>query len=228
MKRLCSIDLGGKSLEYLLDIGRRSNAYLSVRDGIVTVRLPLGGTISDAERLILSHRAWLDNKLNAQSERSRLPQSFQNGESFSLLGDRCSLSIVESPEYREPELKDGVLTVYTAKGMTPADAERLFQRYITDLCEKRVKQAFDVYSPRLGLAPRRITLKRMTSRWGSCTSNGNISINVGVICFEQECIDYVVIHELCHLKHMDHGEDFWALVSTCCPDYKRLRDRMKH
>lgn len=228
MKRLCSIDLDGANLDYLLDIGRRSNAYLNVKDGVVTVRLPLGGTKSDADRLILSHRDWLQSKLNAQSDRSRLPQSFENGENFSLLGQQCSLSIVESAEYKEPQLSDGVLTVYTGRGMTRADAERLFLRYINDLCEKRVRQAFDEYSPRLGLTPRRVTLKRMTSRWGSCSSNGNISINVGVICFEQECIDYVVIHELCHLKHMDHGEDFWRLVSTCCPDYKRLRDRMKH
>lgn len=229
MKKLCSIDLDGANLDYLLDIGRRSNAYLNVKDGVLTVMLPLNGTQKDAERLIQKHREWLDNKLNDQSERSRLPQEFVDGESFSLLGKRCTLRVVEiSTEYKQPELGDGELIVYIAESMNRADAQRLFLRYIYDFCEKRVRQAFDIYSPQLGLSPRRITLKQMTSRWGSCSSNGNISINVGVICFEQECIDYVVIHELCHLKHMDHSAAFWKLVSTCCPDYKRLRERMKH
>ena len=147
---------------------------------------------------------------------------------FSLLGRKVTLRITDSAEYREPELADGVLTVYAAKTMTRADAQRLFSRYVCGICEECVMRAFNKYSPKLGLSPKKITFKYMTSRWGSCSSNGNISINIRVVCFEQECIDYVVIHELCHLKHMDHSERFWALVSTCCPDYKRLRERMKH
>lgn len=228
MKKLCSIDLDGETLDYLLDIGKRSNAYLNVKDGVVTVRLPLSGTRTDAEKLILSHKEWLKEKLSSRSERSRLPESFENGENFALLGKKRSLRICLSAEYKPPELTDDELIIYTAKDMTRADAERLFQRYIYDLCEKCVRQALEKYSPRLELAPKRITLKKMSSRWGSCSSNGSISINVGVVCFEQECIDYVVIHELCHLKHMDHSADFWQLVSTCCPDYKRMRERMKH
>ena len=112
--------------------------------------------------------------------------------------------------------------------MGAEDVRRLFRRFVYSLCEERVRLSFDKYTAKLGLYPKRVTFKKMVSRWGSCSVSGNISINVDVICFEQECIDYVVIHELCHLKHMDHGADFWALVSTCCPDYKRLRERMKH
>jgi hypothetical protein len=228
MKKLCSITLDGEQLDYLLDIGKRSNSYLCVKDGVLTVRLPLNGSQRNAEEMILSHRDWIRQKLASSTDKSRLPQSFCDGESFALLGRQCTLQISRSESYREPELNENVLTVYVSPAMTDADAARLFSRYICELCEKRVKLAFDKYVPVLGLAPKKITLKKMTSRWGSCSSSGNISINIGVICFGQECIDYVVIHELCHLKHMNHGEEFWKLVSTCCPDYKAMREKMKH
>lgn len=228
MKTLCSMTLDGKELEYLLDVGRRSNAYLSVKDGVLTVRLPYGGTPQRAEQLIGEHGEWLREKLESSKDRSRLPEEFSDGESFSLLGKKRRLRIAESAEYREPELTDDALTIYIHEGMGGEDVRRLFRRFVYGLCEQRVRQAFAEYTEKLGLYPKRVTFKKMVSRWGSCSAGGNISINVDVICFEQECIDYVVIHELCHLKHMDHSADFWALVATCCPDYKRLRERMKH
>lgn len=228
MKKLCSITLDGERLDYLLDIGKRSNSYICVKDGVVTVRLPLNGSQRNAEELLIAHGGWLHSKLKQSEDKSRLPRNFSDGESFSLLGQRFRLQIAESAEYMEPLIENGVFTLYTAPGMTKDDAGRLFMRYICEVCEKRVKQAFDKYIPILGLAPKKITIKKMSSRWGSCSSNGNISVNIDVVCFEQECIDYVVIHELCHLKHMDHGEKFWKLVSVCCPNYKALRERMKH
>ena len=228
MKTLCSMTLDGKELEYLLDIGRRSNAYLSVKDGVLTVRLPYGGTPQRAETLIREHGEWLKEKLESSKDRSRLPEEFSDGESFSLLGKKRRLCIKESEEYREPLLEEDSLTIFIHGGMSAEDVRRLFHRFVYGLCEEQVKLAFAKYTERLGLYPKRVTFKKMVSRWGSCSANGNISINVDVVCFEQECIDYVVIHELCHLKHMDHSADFWALVATCCPEYKRLRERMKH
>ena len=228
MKQLYTYTGQGESFDYLLDVGRRSKAYLSVKDGVLTVRLPYGGTRAAAEEFIGRSLDWIKKNLERSQDRSHLPKGFTDGEDFSLLGKKRALRIAESPAYREPELSDTELIVYVAPGSSRADAVRLSQRYIVELCEKRVRQAFDKYTAILGLHPRKITLKKMTSRWGSCSSNGNISINVDVICFAQECIDYVVVHELCHLKHMDHSADFWRLVSTCCPNYKQLREIMKH
>ena len=112
MKTLCSTTLDGRELEYLLDIGRRSNAYLSVKDGVLTVRLPYGGTPQRAEALIIEHSEWLKEKLESSKDRSRLPEEFSDGESFSLLGTKRQLRIAESDEYREPLLTDDSLTIF--------------------------------------------------------------------------------------------------------------------
>lgn len=228
MTTICTIKLDGNDLEYLLDIGKRSKAYLVVKDGLVTVRLPYNGNKSMAEELLRRNTDWLYEKLESSKDKSRLPEIFSDGENFSLLGKKRRLTVCESPEYKDPQLNDDELVIYVQQSMTADDVKRLALRYVYGICEERVRAAFEKYTEILGLYPKRVTFKKMVSRWGSCSSNGNISINVGVVCFEQECIDYVVVHELCHLKHMNHGAEFWELVSTCCPDYKRLRDRMKH
>lgn len=228
MKALFSTELDGTELEYILDIGKRSNAYLSVKDGRLTVKLPYGGTRDKAEGLIAAHKDWVIKKLQSTAQKSRLPENFIDGETFDLLGNKVRLGVEYAAQYRPPHLSDGRLTVYIREGMDACDVKRLFTRYIYQLCEDNVMNAFKRYGDILGLYPSRVTLKNMVSRWGSCSSNGSISINVNVICFEQKCIDYVVIHELCHLKYMDHGSQFWELVETCCPCHRQIREIMKH
>ena len=76
---------------------------------------------------------------------------------------------------------------------------------------------------RLGLAYRRIALKEMRTRWGSCSVKGNLNFNWKLILMPEPVIDYVVVHELTHLKEMNHGKKFWALVEKECPDWRERR-----
>jgi predicted metal-dependent hydrolase len=89
----------------------------------------------------------------------------------------------------------------------------------TDL-EPRVRDLAD----RHGLNPGRITWRNQKSRWGSCSSNGNLSLNVRLLLLDRPVCDYVLLHELAHLEHPNHSRAFWARVETMCPDY-RLRER---
>ena len=76
-------------------------------------------------------------------------------------------------------------------------------------------------------ALRRVFIKNSKSRWGSCSSAGNLNFNYKLLFLPQELADYVVVHELCHLRHFNHGPEFWALVSQACPDYKSLRKALR-
>ena len=98
------------------------------------------------------------------------------------------------------------------------------QRRKARIIKARVSAFLAVYD---GKKPERITVRYMTSRWGSCSSSGNISLNVYLLDVEPELFDYVFIHELSHLYHMNHSSAFWAQVSKYCPDYKECRKMLR-
>lgn len=73
----------------------------------------------------------------------------------------------------------------------------------------------------------KIAIRNQRSRWGSCSKKGNLNFNYKIAFLSNEMLEYVVVHELCHLKEFNHGARFWVLVSQCVPDYKNIRNEMK-
>lgn len=90
-----------------------------------------------------------------------------------------------------------------------------------------IKVSVDKYSSLMNLFPNKVKIKDMKYAWGSCTSNKNISFNSELIYFEKEIIEYVVVHELSHLKYMNHQKEFWNLVERYIPNHKYLRKELK-
>lgn len=78
-----------------------------------------------------------------------------------------------------------------------------------------------------GLVPNKVRIKNIKYAWGSCSSNKNITINYNLIKYSKEAIRYVVLHELCHLKHMNHSAKFWGLVETYMPNYKEVKKELR-
>lgn len=78
-----------------------------------------------------------------------------------------------------------------------------------------------------GLYPQKCTIKNMKYAWGSCSSKRNISLNSNLIKYSKQAIQYVVLHELCHIKYMNHSKDFWNLVEKYMPNYKEIKKEFK-
>lgn len=91
----------------------------------------------------------------------------------------------------------------------------------------RLKERLPYFADRLGVSYYRVTVRSQKTKWGSCSKQGNLNFNVLLMLAPDEVFDYVLIHELCHRKHMDHSKDFWALVSTVDPDYKKHKKWLK-
>lgn len=83
------------------------------------------------------------------------------------------------------------------------------------------------YAPLIGVDYGRITIRNQRSRWGSCSGKGNLNFNCLLMLFPEEVIDYVVVHELCHRKHMNHSADFYAEVERVFPEYRRCQKWLK-
>ena len=109
-------------------------------------------------------------------------------------------------------------------------APKLTQDQLQQLAEKArlyLPKRVALYAPRIGVTYGRITIRNQRTRWGSCSGKGNLNFNCMLMLAPEAVIDYVVIHELCHRKEMNHSANFWALVQRHCPDYPQLRKWLK-
>jgi predicted metal-dependent hydrolase len=93
--------------------------------------------------------------------------------------------------------------------------------------EKIFAEKIRFYAEKLKVYPKRIVIKDQKTKWGSCSSKGNINFNFRVIMAPENIIDYLVVHELCHLVHMNHSSDFWNLVKSILPNYREDEEWLK-
>ena len=79
----------------------------------------------------------------------------------------------------------------------------------------------------MGLKPSAVKVNSAKTRWGSCSSRGSVNYTWYVVMADREAVDYIIIHELCHMRHMNHSAAFWAEVRKWCPEYERMKDELK-
>lgn len=113
---------------------------------------------------------------------------------------------------------------------TTIEAEKLTDQEIKQLREKTrylVTERVTYYAPIIGVSYNQITIRTQRTRWGSCSSKGNLNFNCLLVLVPSEVLDYVIVHELCHLKELNHSERFWTEVSNILPDYKQQKKWLK-
>lgn len=110
---------------------------------------------------------------------------------------------------------------------TPPDVACYVQQAARQALKEYLEIRVPVYTARLGCRYNRIFIKEMFSRWGSCSSLGNLNFALRLAYVPRRCLDYVIAHEVCHLIHMNHGPAFWALVEVLCPTYRQDRQELK-
>ena len=96
-----------------------------------------------------------------------------------------------------------------------------------ELARQRITGRVEYFAPLVGVTYNRIFIKEQKTRWGSCSSLGNLNFNWKLILLNEELLDYVVVHELAHRKQMNHSPTFWAEVERVLPDYRERRRRLK-
>lgn len=114
--------------------------------------------------------------------------------------------------------------------LRPIPGERMTPEQVHTLAEQARRQIPDrvaFFADQMGVTYGRITIRNQRTRWGSCSSTGNLNFNCLLMLMPQQVIDYVVVHELSHRKHMNHSREFWATVKRYMPDYARHRQWLK-
>lgn len=213
---------------------RRRTFVVSVRStGDVCVRVGLSTPQSEIFDLVLRHRDWIEKHLR----RARIEdQPVANGVLVSVLGlpTAIELQFDSKIQFQGEVLLDGEsprirLLAPTCLAESALDEttqillRRALRATIRAFAEPWILSRMQHWVERTGLMPSKIQLREPSTLWGSCSSRAVISLNWKMIVFSPNLIDYILVHELCHLKHFDHSQKFWELLSSYCCDVKSSR-----
>ena len=243
--------LDGVLVAYAFKRGKRRTIGFSVGAEGLAVSAPKWVLLNEIDRAVQEKAGWIVKKLQETRERHKRLEAvridWKDGATLPFLGGvltvvldpRQSVSaMVVQPVSAVPDAVDG------AQGLPPTDehntlclglahnatatqirdaAQAWLMRYARQLFEQRLNH----FAPELGVQWRRLSLSSAGTRWGSASADGSIRLNWRLIHFKLSVIDYVVVHELSHLRVMDHSPRFWDTVRHVVPDYAELRSQLK-
>lgn len=211
---------------------RRKSASLEVHGDVVRVLVP--ETLSDqrVKALIDQRSVWIKQRLAIHAATPVIQErELEAGQAFPYLGRNYRLKLLDSDEY-SVKLKHGYLQVSFPKS---PDAKRnaiiikkLLTTWYRSHAYDRLHEKTKRYSAIIGVQPTAIVIDDFKARWGSCLDTGHISFNWRIILAPHHIVDYVVIHELCHLIQHDHSPKYWKLVEQHCPNYSEHKNWLKH
>ena len=221
-----------KDIEYRLLPGtaRQTTDIVIERDGCVTVRPPSRMTPEQVDETVLSRRLWIYHNLAEWRDMNstRVVREWVNGESFLYLGGAYRLLLVA--EQDEPvKLKDGrfcLLRSVVDQGGQPAAHEAFRDFYVTR-GRFRLAQRVEHFAPRVGVRPGALQVKELGYRWASSLPGGGLHFHWKCLMAPPKIIDYIVVHELCHLHHRDHTELFWNEVDKVMQDYRERKEWLR-
>ena len=194
----------------------------------VIVRAPKKAKDSEINELLEKKIPWITKHLaQARQKASELPRhDFKAGDVFLYQGEKHMLSFKTGRQNRVETA--GFFIIVTLKPDTDQDmVPGLLESWYRDRAREIFNWKVQDYARTLGVKPGRTTIRGQTKRWGSCSSKGNLNFNWKLVMAPPEILDYVVAHELCHLEHLDHQEEFWNMLSEIMPDFKVRRRWLK-
>ena len=210
---------------------RSKSASIEIEGDTVKVTVPKNLSEQRIEELVKNRTVWIRQKLKIQTETIRpKDKEYVNGETFSYLGRNYRLKCLSGGS-GEAKLTNGYLTVWLTKDASGAAVggcvwQSLQQWYQARALEK-LKEKTKRYSAILGVSPQSVGVKEYKARWGSCSSSGDVTYNWRIIMAPHHIVDYIVVHELCHLLEHNHGPKYWKHVKNVIPDYKECREWLK-
>lgn len=192
---------------------RNRNTYITItHEGEVCVRTP----IKDEKRIrtiVKEREGWIRSKLTAILSRQYITHTF--GETIRFRGD--IITVEQLPHLYE----------MVKKGKNSIDIEKYYYQFYKKEAILTLPSRVAHYARKMDLHPKELRFKKMRRRWGSCDSTGIVTFNTMIMQLSYEHIDYVIVHELAHLRHMNHSQAFHTLVRTILHQEKELRQELK-
>lgn len=232
MATLHLVETGGEVIACAIRFGTERRKRLLIRinpGGPVEVILPPDTPASAALEAVRRRSAWILDHLQRLRETPALPApTYCSGATHWYLGQPCRLDVLASRSWEGVRFDGGRLVV-SSRGAEPERVRRLLLAWLR-------ARALEVFAARLNaLVPgiawlQRVpswSVKTMRRRWGSCSAAGHITLNTRLVQTSPRCVDYVLLHELAHLRELNHGPRFYAVLTALLPDWKDARSLLR-
>jgi hypothetical protein len=219
-----SITLDGQPVAYHLRRSRRRTIGLSIDQRGLRVGAPAQARVGDIEALIREHRRWVLDKLAAWRERPAPPRAeVSHGSTIVAFGTPLTAAI-RTARRAAWHIDGEVLHLAVPAAV---DSSEVLKNALREHARSVFAGRLAHYAPRLGVPTPPLRLSSARTRWGSCSHRGGISLNWRLVFMPLPVVDYVVAHELAHLREMNHSPRFWAVVEQLCPEWRTRRVELR-
>lgn len=206
-------------MRYTVIRQKRKTASIVINDKLeVLVKVPNYVTNKAIEDFIRQHETWILETLEKKRALYQKNDWYQTKQIL-YLGTYWPVELI-SDLNKKPTVyrKEGRFIVISngSENIARKEMEKFFKKQAKEMLTELANQ----YAIKLGVSYQKLTIRKQATRWGSCSSKGNLSFNMKILCAPLEVIAYVVLHEIVHLKHFNHSQDFWEEVAKWIPDYK--------
>ncbi len=224
------IQLQQTTVAYAFQRAKRKTIGMSVGADGLEVRAPRWATVASVESVLQEKSAWILRKLQESQERQKHMRhtmiEWRDGASLPFLGEQWVVRL--DPEHQSlpsshADATPKCLHIALSLHAQPGQIRDAVQAWLMQQAKLNFTQRLDHFAPQLGVQWKRLSLSNASSRWGTASADGSIRLNWRLIHFKQDVIDYVVVHELSHLRVMNHSPQFWETVGSLVPDYQQRR-----
>jgi len=227
-----SLVYGRKTIKYRLLYRERKTMEIAVHpDSTVMVKAPINSSIPLIENKLRKKSRWILRQMNyfKQFDPRTPSRCYVNGETHLYLGKQYRLKMIQGTE-NSVKLFRGCFYVTTVDAPTPETARNMLDKWYLEKARLHFRESMDRCWKKfreLDVEKPDVSIRRMRKRWGSLSDKGTVTLNTYLIRAPKECIDYVVIHELCHLKFPDHSPEYYKLLDSVIPGWEKIKHKLE-
>ena len=209
--------------EYQIIRSKRKSVAIHLRNGQVEVRAPKKIDPKWLEQFVESKADWINTQLAQQLKNRSEQYRLADGETITFLGRKLQLQL-RIASRNKVYIEAGRLCI-EGRIEQPDKVLQLFHNWLKEQARVYMVPRTEAYAARLGVEEslQQIRFRKTHSKWGHCSSKGIIQFNELIMLAPPEVVEYLMIHEVCHLVHMNHSQQYWKLVASHCPDYKKTK-----
>jgi predicted metal-dependent hydrolase len=197
----------------------QKHKYIHIKNGKVLITAPYMSSLRSIEALIADKYTWIIRHTSVSIEKN---DPIKEGAHIWYHGSKYEIK-QQAGDANRLILQDQTAVFVLAEAPSSTLLQNILQEYYRSHASDHIMPRVEYWSEAMDLKPAKVSFRKAYTRWGSCSSVNNISLNIYLVMLPDELMDYVLVHELAHIKHKNHSKQFWNLVEQYIPDWKHTR-----